>query len=171
MMSMFMACSLETFSVMARLVPGIHVFLSSLKKKSRGWPGHLARRRASRLCPGTTQQNSLNSRRIELRLLAGAVALERAVLADRVGALEDPVLPRRQAREDFRFHGLGPDEAQVGFHAGETVGRKAGAFLEKHPDLVVPVDIVEREGDETERFGGLGIERLADLALRARDIF
>src|SRR3979411_316242 len=128
MMSMFMACSLETFSVMPGLVPGIHVFLSSLKKKSCGWPGHLARRRASRFCPAMRQQNSLNSRRIELRLLAGAVALERAVLADRVGALEDPVRPRRQAREDFRFHGLGSHEAQIGFHPGETVGRETGAL-------------------------------------------
>src|SRR4030088_2819950 len=166
-MSMFMACSLETFSVMPGLVPGIHVFLSSLKKKSRGWPVHLARRRASSFCPAMTQQNSLNSRRIELRLLAGAVALERAVFADRVGALEDPVLPRRQAREDFRFHGFGPDEAQIGFHAGEAIGREAGAFLEEHPDLVIPVDIVECEGDEAELLGFLGIERLADFVLRA----
>ena len=48
-------------------------------------------------------QDSLNPRHIELRLLAGAVAAQRAVFADRVGALEDPVLPRRQAREDFRI--------------------------------------------------------------------
>src|SRR5262252_6411153 len=45
--------------------------------------------------------------RIEHRLLAGAVALERALLADRVGALEDPVLPGGEAGEDFRLHGLG----------------------------------------------------------------
>src|SRR3982074_675160 len=122
MMSMFMACSLETFSVMPGLVPGIHVFLSSLKKKSRGWPVHLARRRASSFCPAMTQQNSLNSRRIELRLLAGAVALEASALAGRVGALIDPVLPRRQAREDFRFHGLGPDEGAVAWHRGDTSG-------------------------------------------------
>src|SRR5271167_4870645 len=90
----------------------------------------------------------LNPRHIELRLLAGAVAAQRAVFADRVGALKDPVLPRRQAREDFRFHGLGTDEAQIGFHAGEAVGREAGALLEEHPDLVIPVDIVERKGHE-----------------------
>src|SRR6266478_6211596 len=84
----------------------------------------------------------LHSRHIELRLLAGAVTAQRAVLADRVGALEDPVLPRRQAGEDFRFHGFRPDEAQVSFHAGEAVGREAGALLEEHPDLVIPIDIV-----------------------------
>src|ERR1700694_713649 len=83
-----------------------------------------------------------HSRHIELRLLAGAVAAQRAGFADGVGTLKDPVLPRRQAREDFRFHGLGPDEAQIGFHAAQAVGRKAGALLEKHPDLVIPVDIV-----------------------------
>src|ERR1700730_4551201 len=167
---MFMACSLETFSVMPGLVPGIRVFLSSLKKKSRGWPGHLARRRASRFCPAMTQQNSLYPRHIELRLLAAAVAPQRTVLADRVGALKNPVLPRRQPREDFRFHGLGPDEAQIGFHAGKTVGREAGALLEEHPDLVIPVDIVERKGDEAELLGLLGVERLADPLSRAGQI-
>src|SRR5437868_1794129 len=41
--------------------------------------------------------NSSNSFGIEHRPLPGAVALERALLADRVGALEDPVLPGGQA--------------------------------------------------------------------------
>ena len=50
-------------------------------------------------------------------------------------------------------------------------GEKDGALLEEHPDLVVPVDIVEREGDEAERLGLLGIEPLADFGLRARDVF
>src|SRR5450755_951245 len=81
----------------------------------------------------------LYSRHIEPRLLAASITPQRAVLADRVGALKDPVLPRSQAREDFRFHGLGADEAQIRLHAGEAVRREARAFLEKHPDLVVPV--------------------------------
>src|ERR1700738_2916495 len=68
--------------------------------------------------PGMTALFFLHPCHIELRPLAGAVAPERAVLADRVGALKDPVLPRRQPREDFRFHGFGTDEAQVGLHAG-----------------------------------------------------
>src|ERR1700745_3328329 len=118
---MFMACSLDSFF-----------------RHARPW---VARRRASRFCPAMTEQISLHSRHIELRPLAGAVALERAGLADRVGALEDPVLPRRQAREDFRFHGLRADEAQIGFHAGESIGREAGALLKEHPDLVLPVDV------------------------------
>src|SRR5215475_7979393 len=97
--------------------------------------------------------HSLDSCHVETRLLAAAVASERAVLADRVGALEDPVLPCSQPREDLRFHGLGPDEAQIRFHAGEAVGREAGALLQEHAHLVIPVDIVEREGDEAELFG------------------
>src|SRR3982075_1716366 len=120
--------------------------------------------------PLAIRYSPLHSRHIELRLLAGAVAPQRAVLADRVGALKNPVLPRRQAREDFRFHGLRSDEAQIGFHAGEAVGREAGALLKKHPDLVVPVDIVKREGDEAEPFGFSGIERVADSRLRALQI-
>src|SRR6202043_433174 len=66
----------------------------------------------------------LNSRHIEPRLLAASIAPQRAVLADRVGALEDPVLPGGQPGEDFRFHGFGTDEAQIGFHAGEAVRRE-----------------------------------------------
>src|SRR5215468_7956695 len=88
--------------------------------------------------------------RIEHRLLAGAVALERPLLADRVGALEDPVLPGGEAGEDFRFHGLGPAEAQIGFEPGEPIGREARALLQEHADLVLPVDVVERESDEAE---------------------
>jgi hypothetical protein len=41
--------------VMPGLVPGIDV-LSSLKQKRCGWPGHLARRRASRFCPAMTKK-------------------------------------------------------------------------------------------------------------------
>src|SRR5215467_12731890 len=85
--------------------------------------------------------------RVERRLLAGAVALERAFLADGVGALENPVLPRREAGEDFRFHGLGAAEAQIRFQSGKRVSGKARALLEEHADLVLPVDVVEREGD------------------------
>src|SRR5262249_14717240 len=33
-----------------------------------------------------------------------SVDLQRALVADRIRPLEDPVLPRRQAPEDFRLH-------------------------------------------------------------------
>src|SRR3974390_272401 len=113
---------------------------------------------------------SSNPRHVETRLLAASVAPQGALLADRVGTLEDPVLPGGEARKNLRFHGLRADKAQIGFHAGEAVGREAGAFLEEHPDLVVPVDVVEREGDEAELFGGFRIERLADPLARAIEV-
>ncbi|MGY4412976.1 molybdopterin biosynthesis enzyme [Bradyrhizobium sp. LB7.1] len=50
---------------------------------------------------------------------------------------------------------------------GETVRRKTGALLEEHADLVVPVDVVEREGDETELFGLLGVQSRAHRGFRA----
>src|SRR6516164_7256064 len=98
--------------------------------------------------PGMTLCQWLDSFRIEHRLLPGAVAFQRALVADRVRALEDPVLPGGQPREDLRLHRLRPAEAQVRLHAGERVGGEARALLEENPDLVLPVDIVEREGDE-----------------------
>src|SRR6201991_1345017 len=106
---------------------------------------------------------SLHPCHIELRLLAGAVAAERALLADRVGTLEDPVLPGGEAGENLRFHGLGPDEAEVRLHASEAVGRERRALLEEYAHFIVPVDVVERKGDEAEFFGRLGIDGLADL--------
>src|SRR5499433_3743614 len=92
--------------------------------------------------------------RIEYRLLAGAVALERALLADGVGALENPVLPSGEAGEDFRFHSLRAAEAQIGFEPGQAVGGKARALLQKHADLVLPIDVVEREGHKTQLLRG-----------------
>src|SRR5215831_21141092 len=93
---------------------------------------------------------SLNSCHIEPRLLAAPIPPQCTVLADCIGPLENPVLPGGQARKNFRFHGLRSGEAQIRFHAGEAVARKARALLKEHPDLVVPVDVVEREGDESE---------------------
>ena len=67
----------------------------------------------------------------------------------------------------LRLHRLRPAEAQVRLQAGEAVGREARALLQEHPDLVLPVDVVEREGDEAERLGGFGVERSC-RSLRAR---
>src|SRR5882762_5083658 len=172
---MFMACSLDLFWWHRGLLhrhPEVRAHLARASKDAGPIiPSTAILRGSLTLAPQDDGGIPSHPRHIELRLLAGAVAPQRAVLADRVGALKDPVLPCRQAREDFRFHGLGSDEAQVGFHAGKTVGRETGALFEEHPDLVIPVDIVEREGDEAELLGCLGIERLADPGLRARDIF
>jgi hypothetical protein len=108
--------------------------------------------------------------RIEHRFLAGAVALERALLADRVRSLEDPVLPGGQPREDLRFHRLGAAEAQVGFKPSQSIGREARALLEENADFVLPVDVVEREGHQAEFLRRLCVERLADLRLGAIEV-
>src|SRR3954463_16061262 len=91
-----------------------------------------------------------NSLGVEHGLLAAAVATQRALFADGVGALEDPVLPGGEPGKDFRFHRLRPAEAEVRFQAGQPVGREARALFEEDADLILPVDVVEREGDETE---------------------
>src|SRR5215813_12706005 len=109
---------------------------------------------------------SSNSCHVEPRLLTASVAPQCAVLADRIGPLENPVLPGGQARKNFRFHGLRPGEAQISFHAGERVRRETRALLAEHADLVVPVDVVEREGDEPELLGLFRLNVFADLFAR-----
>src|SRR6478672_772403 len=66
---------------------------------------------------------------------AGAEAAQRAFVAHGVGALEDPVLPRGQAGEDLRLHGLRADEAEVGLEAREGVRGEAVALFQHEPDL------------------------------------
>ena len=114
-------------------------------------------------CGGRRSQTRFE---VEAGLLAGAVDLERALLADGVRALEDPVLPGGEAAEDARHHVLLAGEAQVRLQAGQRVGRHRGALLERDADLVVPVDVVGRGGDEAERERGVGVERLP-IAARA----
>src|SRR3954451_7498846 len=98
---------------------------------------------------------------VELGLLPGAVALERARVADGVAALKDPVLPCAQAGKDLRLHRLRTAEAQVGLQTGQRVGREARALLQEDAHLVVPVDIVERECHQSKLLRRLGIEELA----------
>src|SRR5579883_1818441 len=111
-----------------------------------------------------------NPCRIELRPFAGTVKAKRALLAEGVGPLENPVLPGGEARKDLGFHGLGAYEAQIRFHAGQPVGGKAGALLEKHAHFIIPVDVVEREGDKPERLSLFGIQRLANVLARILQI-
>src|SRR5580698_6839752 len=100
---------------------------------------------------------------VEFAALTGAVAFQRALLADGVGAVEDPVLPGGEATEDARLHRLRPGETQVGLEAGHRVGREASALLQEDAHLVLPIDVVEGEGDETKPRRGRGVERLANL--------
>src|SRR4051812_38288109 len=59
----------------------------------------------------------------ELGALGATIHGESAARPDGIGALKDPVLPRRQAPEDFGLEGLRAGETQVGFEAREAVGR------------------------------------------------
>src|SRR4051812_31314207 len=124
MMFMFMACLPETFRSSCP---------ASCRASTSSDPSQVV---DGRVEPGHDGLK-LHSRHVVVRPLAGAVAPERALLADRIRALEDPVLPGGEAGEDLRFHRLRPGEAQIGFKTGEAVRREAGALLEIDADLVV----------------------------------
>src|SRR5207247_7626200 len=92
-----------------------------------------------------------------------------AVLANRVGASENPVLPSGKPAEDARLHAFLAREAEIRFHAGERVGREARALLDRDAHLLVPVEIVGREGDQAQFGGALGVELPADALARCLD--
>src|SRR5215472_1024759 len=110
------------------------------------------------LCPLSSVLRHLSSYPLVIkdRLLAAAVAAQCAFGTDRAGALEDPVLPGGETRENLRFHGLRAGEAQIGFEAGQGIGREARPLLQEHAHLVAPIDVVAREGDEAEPLRRLG---------------
>ncbi len=83
-----------------------------------------------------------------------------ALLADRIGPLEDPVLPRGEPAEDASGHRFRAGEAQAGFHPGQRVGAQARALLERDADFVLPVDLIRRRGDQAELSGTPGIQHL-----------
>src|SRR5882672_11747403 len=56
---------------------------------------------------------------VELRLATGSEHFQRPLFADRVRAVEDPVLPRGEPAEDARLHGFGAGEAQVRLQSAE----------------------------------------------------
>src|SRR5262245_55500383 len=83
---------------------------------------------------------------VELRPLPRlAIHGERALLAGRVRARENPVLPCREPSEDLRLDGLGADEAKARLHARERVRVHRGALLDRQAHLIVPVELVGRE--------------------------
>src|SRR4051812_43965768 len=85
---------------------------------------------------------------VEFRAALLAVDLQRALVADRVRPLEDPVLPGGQPAENLSLHRLGAGEAEICFEAGHRVGRECRPGLDRDTHFVVPVDLVWREGDE-----------------------
>src|SRR5947208_7362007 len=74
---------------------------------------------------------------VELRPALLSVDFQRALLADGVRPLEDPVLPGREPSEDLRLHRLGPGEPQVRLEPGHRVGREGGALFDRQPHLVL----------------------------------
>src|SRR5215468_2109894 len=105
---------------------------------------------------------------LELRPLGLAVQGERAVLAGRVGAGEDPVLPGRQAAEDLGLQGLGADEPERLLHAGQRIGRQRRALLDGDAELVGEVDVVGRDRRDAELLGLLRRDR--SLAAARQDL-
>src|SRR3954468_12836898 len=95
---------------------------------------------------------------VELRLRGLAVVRERALRADGVGALENPVLPRGEASENLRVQIFGAGETERRLHARERVGRERRALFDGDAYLVLPVEVVRREGDEARLFGLFGVE-------------
>src|SRR5262245_11823010 len=99
---------------------------------------------------------------IEARLAPRAEYLEGPVLADRIGADEDPVLPCRQATEDARGHGLARSPAQARFHSGQCIRRETRALLQRNTDFAVPVECIGRRGDEAQGAGISGTQCTAN---------
>src|SRR5262249_54338302 len=98
------------------------------------------------------------SANVELGAFGLPVEREGAARTDRVRALEDPVLPAREAAEDLGLHRLGPPVPQVGFEAGHRVRREARSLLEGDAHLVVPVDGIGRERDQAGVARGARVE-------------
>src|ERR1700735_1651268 len=105
----------------------------------------------------------LHSIPVKRGLFALAVNLERALVADRIGALENPVLPSGEAAEDPRGQSLGAVEAQVRLQRSQGVRTHGRAFLDRDADFLRPVDVVRNARGEAKGEGGVRGERLADV--------
>ena len=108
-----------------------------------------------------------HSSRIERRLLAAAVALERALLPDRIGPLEDPVLPGRETREYFRFHVSGPAKRRLASNpvraSGEKLARSSRNTRISSSQSMSSSATVTRPNS----CAVLGVDHVADLLLAA----
>src|ERR1700676_5625949 len=85
---------------------------------------------------------------IEFYGRAGSVNLEGASRTHSVGANEDPVLPGSKAAKDAGFEGFARSKAQIGFEAGECIGRLRDARFNRLADFVFPVEVVGCSSDE-----------------------
>src|SRR5215470_18396359 len=96
----------------------------------------------------------------------GPVRAQRPVRARGVRAVENPVLPGRQAAEDLGLDRLGPGEPVVRLQPGQRVGTERRTLLDGDPHLLVPVDVVRGERDQAELLGLRRLQRLAGPLLR-----
>src|ERR1700730_10788989 len=99
-------------------------------------------RESERRAPGC-----LNSFPVEFYGSAGAVDSQRTVGSHGVGANEDPVLPSGKAAKNAGFERLGRTETQIGFEAGERVGRLRGAGFDGLANFVFPIEVIGCGGD------------------------
>src|SRR5690606_31382723 len=98
---------------------------------------------------------------VELRSLGPAVHREGALGTHGIGALEDPVLPSGEPREDLALHGFRTREAHGGFHPREWVRGQARSLLDRNAYVVLPVDLVGCNRDQAEGVGLAGCQGLA----------
>src|SRR3979411_2050866 len=90
---------------------------------------------------------------VENGFLTGAVATQGTFFTRGVGPYEDPVLPGGEPAEDLGLTRLGADEPVIGCHPGERVRAERGPPLDDDADLVLPIEVVRRVGDQPEIVG------------------
>src|SRR5271170_2737988 len=103
-----------------------------------------------------------NTLPIEFSAGTGAIDLQGASRPHRVRPDENPILPRREPPEDPRMHGLAIAEAQVSLKPRQRIRGKRAASFDGEPDLVRPIQLVGREGDQAELQSCLRRKRLPD---------
>src|SRR5579871_1794950 len=89
---------------------------------------------------------------------AGSVALQGTLFSGGVRSLENPVLPGTEASEYPGFHRLSSCKPEICLHARHRVRGEARPFLQEEANFVIPVDLVESEGDEPHLVGLMGEE-------------
>src|SRR6266403_2400349 len=97
-----------------------------------------------------------NSFPAEFHGSASAVDFQRTGCSNGVRANEDPVLPRGKPAKNAGFERFGRTETQIGFEAGERVGRLRGAGFNGLANFVFPIEVIRGCSDKTcfKRFAG-----------------
>ena len=69
-------------------------------------------------------------------------------------------MPCAQTTEDFAFHILRSSESQIGFHAGEGVGRKTDSLIDGHGNHVFKIKFVKGLGNQAHFLGVCGVQAI-----------